>query len=244
MNSIGISSIFLIVINIINSFYPQSMLVNFQSKNEEVNDIVDKVIEEKGKYVVVDVIIPIIKNIENKKREDEINNKIQKWTEEWINDIKLIAKENLDTNVAPLFPYEANAKYQVKNNKTLLSLYIDYYQYTGGAHGITTRKPYNIDKKSGNELNVKDLFSEGYDYRNTINKVIKGEIEKNKDMYFTGSEGFSGIKDNQGFYIEDDNLVIYFGQYEIAPYAAGMPEFKLPLEMFKNNYLYDRINSK
>ena len=29
----------------------------------------------------------------------------------------------------------------------------------------------------------------------------------------------------QKFYIQDDNIVVYFDLYDIAPYAAGIPEF-------------------
>jgi len=30
------------------------------------------------------------------------------------------------------------------------------------------------------------------------------------------------------FKINNDGLIIYFGEYEIAPYAAGMPSFNIP----------------
>ena len=33
------------------------------------------------------------------------------------------------------------------------------------------------------------------------------------------------IEDKQKFYIQDDNIVVYFDLYDIAPYAAGIPEF-------------------
>ena len=244
MSSKVLLSFSLIVINIINSFCPQVLLASETSKNEEEVRIVDKVIKEKDDYVDVDVIIPQISGISNKSKEAQINKEIENWTLEWIKDIRLIAKENFDTNVKPLGPYEANARYEVKNTRNPLSFYIDYYQFTGGAHGITTRKYYNIDKRSGEILKLNNLFKEKYDYASLINKQIQSEIDKNKDMYFTGKDGFQGIKDNQGFFIEGSNLVIFFAQYEIAPYAGGMPEFRIPLEIFKKGYVYDKINSK
>ena len=36
---------------------------------------------------------------------------------------------------------------------------------------------------------------------------------------------FKSIEDKQKFYIQDDNIVVYFDLYDIAPYAAGIPEF-------------------
>ena len=47
---------------------------------------------------------------------------------------------------APLMPYQLYARYKVTNNSDIISFYIDYYQFTGGAHGVTTRIAYNIDK--------------------------------------------------------------------------------------------------
>lgn len=233
MKSKIIFSISLIVINIINSFCPQLVLANIQSKNNEKVKIVDKVISDKDDYVYVDVIIPKISGLPNKNKEDLLNKKIENYTLEWIDNIKLISQENFDTNVKPLSPYEANVRYEIKNNDKLLSFYIEYYQFIGGAHGSTTRVGYTIDTDNGERLNISDLFNEEYDYKTFINKEIQSQINENKDIYFMGKDGFQGIKDNQDFYIEDNDLVVFFQQYEIAPYSTGIPEFHISLESLK-----------
>lgn len=133
------------------------------------------------------------------------------------------------------------SKYKITSLQKIVSLYIDYYQYTGGAHGATTRKSYNIDELTGEILTLKDLFKEEYNYKNIIDSSIRNEINKNPDMYFSGKEGFNGIDEKTKFYIEDGNLVIYYGQYEIAPYVAGMPEFRMPINIFEGNFKYDKI---
>lgn len=46
--------------------------------------------------------------------------------------------------------------------------------------------------------------------------------------------GFQGIRDSQGFYLQDENLVIVFPKYEIAPGATGIPEFVIPLADLKD----------
>ena len=35
--------------------------------------------------------------------------------------------------------------------------------------------------------------------------------------------------EDQSFYFKDDHIVVVFGLYEIAPYAAGIQEFALPV---------------
>ncbi|MFU7518111.1 PdaC/SigV domain-containing protein, partial [Clostridium sp. HCS.1] len=97
-------------------------------------------------------------------------------------------KETKDTSeiLKPTIPYELMARYTVTNNEEILSFYIDYYQFSVGAHGITTRNTYNIDTKTGNKLMLKDFFTEGYDHKTYINSALSKEINKHPEYYFTG----------------------------------------------------------
>lgn len=219
--------------------YPHSMLIdNINDDNNPQVAIVDKVYKSKDEYLDIDVTIPQIENLANKEGEKIINDAIIKWTEDWINDVKLIVDQYFKDGVPPSFPYQLYSKYTVANANNPISFYIDYYQFTGGAHGMTTRIAYSIDKSKGDKLNLKDLFNNNYDYKSVIDKEINKQIKKDPDKYFSGKEGFNGINDNQSFYIKDDTIVIYFGLYEIAPYVAGIPEFNIPVKIFKENYRY------
>lgn len=113
---------------------------------------------------------------------------------------------------------------------------MDYYQFTGGAHGGTERRHYNYDLATGQEVALKDLFNQGVDYKKIINQEIGAQIKANPEGgYFAQPElGFKTIADDQPFYLADGGLVVYFAQYEIAPYAAGIPEFKIPFSLFKS----------
>ena len=208
-------------INIITN-YPQSMLININKINVESVNIVDKIIKEKTSFINIDVEIPQIVGLVSRKKEEEINNEILEWTNLWIKDTK-----DTSEKLMPTIPYELQARYLVTNNKDILSFYTDYYQFSGGAHGITTRNMYNINTYSGDKVLLKDLFEEGYDYKTFINNQIYKEINKQPENYFQGKEGFNGIKENQDFYIKNDKIIIHFPYYEIAPYVTGMPEFEI-----------------
>lgn len=228
----------IVVLTIFES-YPQSMLINGTSDGDNSQvAIVDKVYKTKNEYLEIDVTIPQIENLDNKEGEKAINDEIVKWTEDWINDVKLISDQYFKDGVAPLVPYQLFSKYNITNTENIISFYIDYYQFTGGAHGMTTRIAYNVDKSKGIKLQLKDLFNNNYDYKSVIDKEINKQIKKDPDKYFTGKEGFNGIKENQSFYIRDNTIVIYFGLYEIAPYVAGIQEFSIPSKLFKGNYKY------
>jgi hypothetical protein len=132
----------------------------------------------------------------------------------------------------PIRPYQLFTCYeQCFLNDDILSFYVDYYQYTGGAHGLTERRAYNIDFKTGELLPLATLFEPDYAYKAVIDKEINRQIALDPETYFEGDMGFQGIGQEQNYYLDGENLVIYFNQYEIAPYAAGIREFKIPQKL-------------
>lgn len=232
----------MVILSTVFYTYPQCMLISEINNNAFLKvNIVDKIYKSKSDYLKIDVVIPQVKELSNKNKENSLNNLITNWTEEWINEVKYIADEYFKNGPSPLTPYQLMSKYNITSLEKIISFYIDYYQYTGGAHGATIRKSYNIDELTGEILTLKDLFKEDYNYKDIIDLNIKNEIGKNPDIYFSGKEGFNGIDDKTKFYIEDDKLVIYYGEYEIAPYVTGMPKFFIPLNIFKENFKYDKI---
>ncbi|MDZ4907057.1 DUF4163 domain-containing protein, partial [Clostridium perfringens] len=138
--------------------YPQALLINFNSNIVENPMLVDKVIKENTNFINIDVEIPQIVGLANKDKEKVINKEILDWTDMWIKDVKDVSQE-----FNPTIPYQLNARYTLTNDKKILSFFIDYYQFSGGAHGITTRKTYNVDISTGEKLELKDLFKKGYD---------------------------------------------------------------------------------
>ncbi|SFC48565.1 DUF3298 and DUF4163 domain-containing protein [Clostridium uliginosum] len=206
------------------------------------------------------------KNGNNEQKINLLNQKINEDITPLINQIKTISKEDFDMygQEHPTFPYEINSDYKITNNSnSLLSLYRDFYSYTGGAHGNTLRSAYTIDKEKEELLYLNDLFAKGYDYKTIINGEISKQISITPENYSEGGKEFKGISDKQNFYIEEVtpikeenvnkkdnltkeyNLVIYFQQYEIAPYCFGIPEFKIPLNLFGDNFLYNQsLNNK
>lgn len=130
----------------------------------------------------------------------------------------------------PVLPYELLTNYHVKSNNDIFSLEITVYDYRGGAHGMTTRTYYNIDTRTGKAICLSEIADV-----DALNKEITKQIDLRKkqgEQFFDGKEGFNGIREDQLFYITDEGqLVIVFGHYEIAPYAAGILEFPIPSQI-------------
>jgi hypothetical protein len=116
------------------------------------------------------------------------------------------------------------------NNQLLTITMSGYDYYDGAAHGMPLMEYYFIDITTGEFYRFRDLFKKDSDYKTKINEFIKTSIEDaletGESMYI--EDAFTGITEEQHFYLRSDSLIIYFYPYEIAAYGAGFPEFTIP----------------
>lgn len=137
-------------------------------------------------------------------------------------------------NKFPVRQYDVYADFYVTYNRNcILSLYFDLYEYTGGAHGSTVRTSDTWDISLSRLVSLSDLFPPGTNVRDyyirEIAERIKHESQNGYMMYFENYEDMIKQYLNlNNFYLTYDGVVIYFQQYEIAPYASGIPEFLIP----------------
>lgn len=142
------------------------------------------------------------------------------------------------------YQYELYIDYKVTYNRNnIISIPIESYVFTGGAHGMTYLNSYNYNLINGKKLELSDIFKENIDYKKIVNEYIYYVISQNPDIYFKGDDGFKGIKENQSFYIDNDGIVVYFSLYEIAPYYVGIPKFKMKFSKF-SKYFKNTIRNK
>ena len=217
--------------------------INMIKTDYIVANIDTQTITNKDKYINSIINIPIVMT-DNKLVEKLINNKLRSDIMDFYNKSQDEAKNYLKDNPDNEGQFIANTNFDVKkNSNNMLSIVVTYTKYSGGAHNEYENIGYNIYMKNGEFLNLNNLFKDGTDYKSVINSEIRNQIEglakqnpDNEQIY-----QFSTIKDNQKFYIQDDNLVIFFDLYEIAPYPAGIPEFKINIKdinhILKNEYI-------
>lgn len=142
-------------------------------------------------------------------------------------------------NNYPFNTYDAVQQYEITfNQQCHLSLYVDQYTYTGGAHGGTMRHSDNWDLETGCRLTLASLFPEGKDYRAfLIHQIIcmaDMQMQQNPGIYFENyRELIRKYFDEQSFYLTPEGLSIYYQQYEIAPYATGIVVFTIPYQTIK-----------
>jgi len=134
-------------------------------------------------------------------------------------------------NNFPVRPFEAMVSYEITYNQNCaISLYFDQYEYAGGAHGLTIRYSDSWNLEKSRRIELSDLFPHKAHYRDflihTIDKQIEQELEQEESMFFDNYETLvnESFRMNN-FYLTKEGVMIYFQQYDIAPYASGIPTF-------------------
>ncbi|WP_170311538.1 DUF3298 and DUF4163 domain-containing protein [Vallitalea okinawensis] len=201
--------------------------------------VIEQVIRERTPYYELQLSFPQV-SYNDEEVEMKINRQIQEDIHAFASNIKDDARKFYQLTgflgQIPLRPFEGVTTFVIHLiSPTVLSMTIDYYQFKGGAHGYTKRKAYNYNLMTGDSFFLIDLFDKGYNYRRVINGAISDAINEHPEEYYQGRDSFITINPNQSFYLEPDSLVIYFDLYQIAPYVKGIPEFRIPYEMFEGH---------
>ena len=134
----------------------------------------------------------------------------------------------------PFFPYDFDIGYTVTyNDGCFVSLYFDQYEFTGGAHGSTRRTSQTWDFETGRQLGLGSFYPDYPDYirdiQSWIEYEIAGRLKSEPSTYFEDyPELLRSTFQAGNFYLTPQGIVVYYQQYDIAPYSTGITEFLLP----------------
>lgn len=135
------------------------------------------------------------------------------------------------SNGYPIMVFEVISEFNVTyNNDSLVSLYEDKYEFTGGAHGNTIRTSQNWNLKDACFIPLSSFYPNNPYYLinilKNINAQIKAQIEAGNNYYFDNyCELVLETFNINSFFVTPKNIAIYFQQYDIAPYSSGIPVF-------------------
>ena len=157
---------------------------------------------------------------------------------------RLIAQFEADTaEIGDSGHTELSLTYQVlTNTDSWFTLEILVYQ--GAGSGSQSYHYYHIDKRTGQIMQLSDLFTEGNDYQTAISDEILRQMNDQMAAdesitYWVGSAypelDFHSITPDQNFYFsENGNLVIRFDEYEVGPGSMGSPAFEIPRSVYES----------
>ncbi len=111
----------------------------------------------------------------------------------------------------------------------LVELVVEAYGYYGGAHGLMSRTGFHFDLQTGSFFGLADVTDDISELNGAIADEIVSQIYSNDeyDKFFSTVADTIRNYSNYNFSLGDDSLTVLFGEYEIAPYAAGLPEFEI-----------------
>lgn len=216
--------------NMIDNLYRQRIAANTQ----EIRNVNSKINEY--------LRIPILRGNINPQILSNINTNIKNDILEFKTQMETAADYNAEQAAKQgkkVIPYIISNIYSITYDRNnILSLSLLFQENIDGRNSFI-RTSYNYDLNTGKPLALKDLFKPNVNYISILNREIRRIIQQNPSAYFKDTlKNFNGIAEDQPFYLDDNELSIYFGFNEIAPIASEIPIIKIPLydlhEVLKN----------
>lgn len=140
-----------------------------------------------------------------------------------------------------------------QNNSEYISVLTRFGGYTGGAHPYEEVVVYNYDVKNKKEMVLADLFPNDPNYLTKISEISRNILINRFTESFGGdfdtlTEKEVYIKENlepmlfdgtnptkpenfSNFTFNKNKLIIHFGQYQVAPYVAGLQDVEIALPL-------------
>jgi len=115
----------------------------------------------------------------------------------------------------------------------LLTIKLETYLFTGGAHGYGATRYLNFDKKTGAELLGSELLNDPEAFSEFAERAFreKYDIPAGAPINSTGfmfEENQFTLPENIG--LSADAIVLHYNPYEVASYADGSLILEIPLE--------------
>ena len=182
----------------------------------------------KANTITIELSMPRFNYLKDKTFQDNLNSQIESNVKKFVQQVRDIATQDAAGGVQRM-PYEANVTTEVRyKTNEFVSFIVYYYQFTGGAHGMTTFDTYNVDMKNCKIITLADVIKQG-DEKIIRDSILK-QVDQKKDEFF--EEDARQLVTNEDlskrpFVIEEDGIIFKYNHYEIAPYSTGMPEFKI-----------------
>jgi len=125
-------------------------------------------------------------------------------------------------------PWEVNINCEVVFQSIyVITIAVDSYAFTGGAHGNSTITLLNFNPANGNLYRKDDFINTSPGLIELVEKAFRSEIKsrnKNEEDYFYGQD--FKLPENVGF--SDEGVIFLYNTYEMASYAQGITEFTIP----------------
>lgn len=124
-----------------------------------------------------------------------------------------------------------------RHDETVVSLIVLSSLYSGGTHPNSVQVAYNLDIENRRLLRLEDILTETG--AGELGRLVQAGVDEKFAPIDGGNGLFDDYADTIGtsmtygnmtayWYLNDVGLVVFYNQYELGPYAAGIIKVELP----------------
>ena len=206
--------------------------MSYSYKTVEINENLD--------YLTTKIRYPEFEKLPdlNKRIANTVNSNLKNFKSysksEWD---EMVALNNRGSAKLPSFEYLV--AYEVTGNKNVVSVLLNTYIFSGGAHGNTSLITLNYDTKSQKYIDIIQASSMTYNdisyiCRNTLYKKLIDNSKKKmppaeedslREMINTGA--FPQAGNYEIFTVDGNKIFVYFEPYSVAPYSYGIQKIQV-----------------
>ena len=181
------------------------------------------IIERKIENTRIQMKFPEIQGLRNSEIQRRINDKIQDTV------YKTIWNQGFDKDTAIII----TGNTQISLNRAGILSIVLRMRFKGGliTTGYLKIKALTFNLQNGEVYKFEDLFKNGSDYIERINKIVKRQIVEQDILLL---KKFKSIERDQRFYLSTDALIVYFPHSEYTSDNFGILEFAIPYQEIRD----------
>lgn len=193
-------------------------VVGHDSKSEGIADKINQVINESFVHLLTI---------------DEDNVQNVNTIDEGVKRFISIYQEDKNSYPDMAAKYETSIESEVfHQSENLLSIKILTYNYMGGAHGYSAISYLNFDPKTGEFIGIDQMINDMDNFTSFVENKFREEYDLPEGTDLSEKFWFDDdvfiLPEDMGF--DKNNMVFTYNPYDIAPYAEGTIELKIPIK--------------
>ncbi len=141
--------------------------------------------------------------------------------------------------------YSVGKEYSIaRADEKIISVVLDCYEFTGGAHPNSGRVAYTFDAQTGEKLSLEAVVKDLDEAQSVTTEFLTeklAEQEQEEGMLFDDYQSYiQDILTDNTWYLDQEGFHIIINEYIVSPHAAGIQEMTMPYgeyDIVKNEYL-------
>lgn len=165
----------------------------------------------------------------------QIDSEIEPWARKLATEFAVDAAEANEVRA-----WSSELSFEIpRNDGVVLSVVFSHYTYTGGAHPNSSYRTFHFLLPDGFKADIAELFSPRGIRRisNISVSLLKQDLsgpDGMSDVDWIKRGAGSNARNFQNFVLAADELTVLFDAYQVAAYAAGPREVKIPLSQLRD----------